>query len=395
MQEKLSFLCELIRCSYPIPLSVYDSAGTLVHTDSESESLQQMFVGTGCLDYAVRFTGKAPLCLSSLLGLLWGAAYTGEGDQRRVYVIGPVLNAELPRKTIEDTARRHLTEPKLRSDFVGFMSELPVVPFPLFQHYMLMLHDCLNGERVSVSEIEYQKSIQQEGAGREKRPFRDRHQTYMAEKQLLYHVREGDMNYRSAQARASSLSTGVRIKAQNPITQALISTTGFTALCTRAAIEGGLSPDTAYTVGDAYIQAMIDCGSVSELGALNHRMYEDFIQRVHKQRQNTALSGPVSECCEYIQLHPEEELSIAVLARLTGYSDYYLSRKFKKEMHMSIHEYIDCVRIERAKMLLETTKESVADIAATLHYCSSTYFSDTFRHITGKLPTEYRKGETQ
>lgn len=70
------------------------------------------------------------------------------------------------------------------------------------------------------------------------------------------------------------------------------------------------------------------------------------------------------------------------------------ARKFKKEMHMSIHEYTDCVRIERAKMLLETTQESVADIAAALHYCSSTYFSDAFRHITGKLPMQYRK-ETQ
>ena len=60
---------------------------------------------------------------------------------------------------------------------------------------------------------------------------------------------------------------------------------------------------------------------------------------------------------------------------------------------MSINEYIDCVRIERAKILLETTQESVADIATALHYCSSSYFSDTFRRITGKLPTEYRKGK--
>lgn len=390
-RDKLKFLWELLQCSYPIHGWVYDGSGALLEGDDDSENLRQIFVQSRCLEYAVGYVGNSPVCLSSLLGLLWGAVFEGEGESRRIHVIGPVLNAELPRKTIEDTAKRHLKESQEREAFTELLSKLPVVPFPLFQHYMLMLHYCVTGEHAVLSDIQYQIKSDQQKRNSAKKPIRDRHQTYMAEKQLLYHVREGDLNYQAAQSRAAAVSTGVQIKTQDPVNQALISTTTFTSLCTRAAIEGGLSPDTAYTVGDTYIQAMISCKTVSELGALSHNMYEDFISRVHKERQNKHLSKAVSECCDYIQMHPEEELSISVLAKLSGYTDYYLSRKFKKEMFCSINEYIDIVRIERAKLLLETSDESIAEIASSLHYCSSTYFSDTFRRIVGKLPMQYRK----
>ena len=120
-------------------------------------------------------------------------------------------------------------------------------------------------------------------------------------------------------------------------------------------------------------------------------MYMDFIQRVKNARTNPHLSSTVRECCDYIQTHAESELSIAVLAHQFGYTGYYLSRKFKKEMHVSIADYIDFVRVEKAKILLESTFDSIADIARSLHYCSSTYFSETFHRVTGMLPNAYRK----
>lgn len=68
---------------------------------------------------------------------------------------------------------------------------------------------------------------------------------------------------------------------------------------------------------------------------------------------------------EYIQLHPEEELTLSVLSELTGYTENYLSRKFKREVGETVSDYVEIVRIEKARMLLETTDQPIAEIAAT------------------------------
>lgn len=87
----------------------------------------------------------------------------------------------------------------------------------------------------------------------------------------------------------------------------------------------------------------------------------------------------------------EDELSATIIAGQLEYTPYYLSRRFRKEKGMSLSDYIDSVRIEKAKALLLGTNETIASIASLLHYCSSTYFSGIFRKRTGILPNEYRK----
>ena len=65
----------------------------------------------------------------------------------------------------------------------------------------------------------------------------------------------------------------------------------FTSLVTRAAMEGGLSPEIAYPVGDAYIQAAEDCRDSAELAVLANAMYHDFIYRVHEAPAADRLHG--------------------------------------------------------------------------------------------------------
>lgn len=123
---------------------------------------------------------------------------------------------------------------------------------------------------------------------------------------------------------------------------------------------------------------------------ISHTMQADFIERVHKCRQNQAYSVEIRACIEYIDFHLEENLNISILARETGYSDYYLSKKFKKETSLTINAYILNKRIERAKFLLTKTNESVQEISERLRFCSQSYFTKTFHKEVGMTPTEYR-----
>ena len=383
---KLSLYMEMLQSRYTISLWRYDQETEALETDCEEPIFQAILEKSERLKTLTENPERQPFCFGSFLGLMWGGAYGPDGQ---IYLIGPVLNAEVSVQTIEETLKSMSFDENRIGLMVTALDSIPILPLQMLQDYILMLHYSVTDEKATLNDIRYVRHARLDEASLQK-INEDRRETYMAERQLLYHVRVGDLNYQKALKRAAAISFGVRTKAGNPLKQATVSVVTLTSLCTRAAIQGGLSPDTAYTVGDTYIRAMLECETIPQLRELNHRMYDDFVHRVHNARINEALSKSIQACCEYIQLHPEEELLLSDLARRHGYTEYYLSRKFKKEVGSSINTYIDLVRIERAKMLLETTDMPIAEIASSMHYCSSTYFSQTFQKIVGQLPSAYR-----
>lgn len=401
VSERVRLLEELLGCGDQIPLWVYGADLHLTRTNTEQLVLNTIFEHTGCLAYMrEHFENEtSPLVLSSHLGLMWcaacGESRTDDGVFRQYYVIGPVVNADLSLDTIKEAVRKFNVDLSWRTGFIQLMQGVPVVPSMLFFQYALMLHYCVNGEKLRRSDIAFQRSEKlQKATGRGPQTHKtatDRFLTYRNEQRILDNVRFGNLDYGTALEQGHKLSNGIRVSTGDPLHQIILSTVTFTSLCTRAAIEGGLSPDTAYALGDSYIQSLTACTNITDARAINHAMYEDFIQRVHKLRTNPDYSKQIQSCVDYIELHLTEELSIKRLAARVGYTEYYLSHKFKEETGSSISSYIRYARIERAKSLLSATELPVSEIAEQLHFCSSSYFSSKFEEVTGMLPNQYRK----
>jgi YesN/AraC family two-component response regulator len=147
----------------------------------------------------------------------------------------------------------------------------------------------------------------------------------------------------------------------------------------------------AYSRGDAYIQDILDCKTVADAAHIGHTMYDDFIHLVHKGRANPDLSPQIQSCCDYIELHAEEKLSLSDLASHIGYADYYLSRKFKTETGFSINDYIKIVKVEKAKTLLLSSDMSIQGICERLQFGSRSFFAETFKEIAGIPPAAFRE----
>lgn len=113
--------------------------------------------------------------------------------------------------------------------------------------------------------------------------------------------------------------------------------------------------------------------------------------RVHRCRENTGMSRAIRDCCDYIGLHLEEELTLAGLADMLGYSEYYFSRKFKREAGCTPGEYIRRQRLERSRVLLRISGKSIQAISERLQFCSLSYFSESFRKEYGMTPSQYRE----
>ncbi len=94
----------------------------------------------------------------------------------------------------------------------------------------------------------------------------------------------------------------------------------------------------------------------------------------------------------YIRESMEFDLGCAHVASVFHYNRNYLGRIFKKEVGLSIAQYLMCVRLERAKELLSHTRLPVAEIASRCGFDGVSYFNRAFKADEGLTPTEYRVG---
>ncbi len=101
-------------------------------------------------------------------------------------------------------------------------------------------------------------------------------------------------------------------------------------------------------------------------------------------------NDPVRVVQKYIDLHLEDNLSREVLADLVYLNPDYLARLFRKETGLSLGAYIVNKRMDRAMVLLKSTKKSITEVAGLVGYDNASYFTQLFQHKTGMTPMEYR-----
>lgn len=92
----------------------------------------------------------------------------------------------------------------------------------------------------------------------------------------------------------------------------------------------------------------------------------------------------------YIEQHFREEISLGELAEHFFVVPAYLSRKFKERKKCTVMQYLENIRLRKARELLETSSLPISDIAQEVGYNDSNYFARSFRKVYGVSPREYR-----
>ncbi len=90
-------------------------------------------------------------------------------------------------------------------------------------------------------------------------------------------------------------------------------------------------------------------------------------------------------------IHDDPTRTVSELAALSGLGEEHFCRIFKRRMGCRPLEYITAQRMERAKLLLETTELTVAQIGERVGLRSPSYFVRVFRESCGVTPGEYRQ----
>lgn len=99
-------------------------------------------------------------------------------------------------------------------------------------------------------------------------------------------------------------------------------------------------------------------------------------------------SREIQQVVDYIGAHICTQLSLEDLAELAGLSLSGFKQKFRRETGISPREYINLLKVEKAKQLL-SAGHSITDTAFALDFSSSSYFSVLFHQIENMSPSEY------
>ena len=98
----------------------------------------------------------------------------------------------------------------------------------------------------------------------------------------------------------------------------------------------------------------------------------------------------ISEMKAYIAENYQDGITLSELARKFNLSTGHLSNLFHEESGESFSDYLNMIRLNKAKELLKTTDDKIYQIADQLGFNDAYYFSSWFKKLVGASPTTYR-----
>ncbi|MCI5828379.1 MAG: AraC family transcriptional regulator [Lachnospiraceae bacterium] len=130
--------------------------------------------------------------------------------------------------------------------------------------------------------------------------------------------------------------------------------------------------------------------SVSQVPAMRREMIRRYCMLV-RSNSTKGYSPAVQKVMNYIFVNLENDLSLQRIAAEFSMNKSYLSTLFKKEMGMTLTEYVNQTRIKRAIYLLNTEDMPIQEIAQWCGIPNLSYFTRIFKKEKNMTPSQYRE----
>jgi transcriptional regulator GlxA family with amidase domain len=212
--------------------------------------------------------------------------------------------------------------------------------------------------------------------------------------------------------RVTSVCSGAFVLAQAGLLDGKRATTHWRACSMLArsfpAVE--VDPDPIYVRdGNVWTSAGVTAGMDLALALVEEDLGRDvalaiarrmvlFLRRPANQSQfsaplqaQAAARGGIREAQHLVNEHPEGDCSVAALARAAAMSERNFARCFTTEVGVTPARYVERVRVETARRLLEDTDEGVEAVAAAAGFGTAETMRRTFLRLLRTNPTEYRR----
>ncbi|WP_161598902.1 AraC family transcriptional regulator [Bacillus mesophilum] len=398
--DDLEYITNLYYDLFKVPLLIFDPQGTLLYQvpNHNIESPFYVPIKHQLLEvYRNNDQPSMPMFFQSpYLENYFSVSLHSNGVYIGFLLVGPVLNKKLSEEAI--TIIRNDYYPKTKKEeFLTYYHSLPVIKEIDFIHISCALYYMIYQKKLDVSDIYEKKYLEENKQGKIEEPIAqiaEKRQNDQAsvntldEKKLFSLIKAGKTNQvLHALHTQSDMEIGLLSK-KSYLRSLKNSGIAAITLATRAAVDGGLNEITAYNLSDSLIQQLEDLNDHKSVGEFIQKCLLKFAELVENKKKNK-YSKPVSACQSYINSHLYREISLSELANTAGLNASYLSVLFKKEVGISISEFIHREKVEEAKNLMRFTNHSISEIATILNFHDQSHFSKVFKKITGITPKQF------
>lgn len=121
------------------------------------------------------------------------------------------------------------------------------------------------------------------------------------------------------------------------------------------------------------------------------KLFRDFkvLDTAHDKESRTLRK--IKQSISFIKKNYTGDISLDEVASVAGLSRYHFCREFKKATDLTPVEFINRMRCEYAKTLLESKKYSVSEISTIVGFSTSAHFSKIFKRFFSLYPSEYAR----
>lgn len=218
------------------------------------------------------------------------------------------------------------------------------------------------------------------------------HNQYRHEAGIVAAIRSGDV-VRLQHAFAVPLGGEIGILSPDHLRSIQNHANLMNVLASRAAIAEGIPSEEAFSLSDKFFFAVENCKNAEECWQLRETIARAFTLQIRRYKEKLAAGEHplVKKARELIYLRLFAKIRISDLAAELNCSADYLETLFKAAHGLTLRQYLIKARLNAAKELLRMSKCSVADIAALLHFSSSSHLCSAFVKQEGFTPLQYRK----
>lgn len=101
--------------------------------------------------------------------------------------------------------------------------------------------------------------------------------------------------------------------------------------------------------------------------------------------------GPIAAALAFLHANISEKLTVTDLAAEAGLTTNWFGERFALELGMPVQAYINRLRVDKARALLEGSDDAITSIALDVGFDTCSYFGKVFRQHTGCTPRAYRR----
>ena len=276
---------------------------------------------------------------------------------------------------------------------------LPYCELKTFLEAMKLLLYEETGEKVCLSELytKQQPEPEQQKFFEKKRWMEKGghlHNPYQHEQKKLGSIRAGNLKLLE-ECQDEVWPGEIGQLADNPLRQEKNLSIVVISIACRAAIDGGVAPQKAFSMSDVFISNIERMTQVLPIQAAVVEYEREFARAVEQVKHDSEHNRYVERAKEYVAEHIDESIRVVQIGEALGINENYLTGLFHKYEGITLQHYIRKEKVRQAKELLLYSSYSCSEIAALLCFSTQSHFSSAFKREVGMTPAKYRESKIQ